>query len=272
MNLFENFRTVLRDPALGREYGGYLWSKLLHGGHARLTLASDVRLGGFSGFSEYHSCARFISAAERDFFYDHPFPEGSFIDVGANLGVVTLNLARRFPERPLYAFEPNPSTFRALESNLLLNRLPHVRAHQAAVAAEEGEVQFEAAPLNRGTTHIVKGAGKDVITVPCVALDRFAEREGLGEIAFLKVDVEGYETLVFQGAADLIGNHGIALVYYEICPELARLAGFDPQGPSRFLLERDYRLHTLNPDGSLRPVSLDRISQIESDNWIALAP
>ena len=73
-------------------------------------------------------------------------------------------------------------------------------------AADHGwSLTFEAHPKNRGTTRITTKSNQYAICVPCVALDSFARREGLASIAFLKIDVEGYEKLVLEGSKELIG-------------------------------------------------------------------
>ena len=44
-----------------------------------------LEIGGLSGFSEFHSRANFVNAAERRFLRDFPFDDGPILDVGANL-------------------------------------------------------------------------------------------------------------------------------------------------------------------------------------------
>ena len=62
-----NLKTVLKDPALGLEYAAYNLSRLAHSGKASRTLPGDIKVTGFSGFGEYHSCGRFIGPIEYEF-------------------------------------------------------------------------------------------------------------------------------------------------------------------------------------------------------------
>jgi hypothetical protein len=65
----------------------------------------------------------FVNDQERRFFSQLPLVDGTVLDVGANLGIVSVILARRFADRVIYAFEPNPTTYAALQDNLALNPL-----------------------------------------------------------------------------------------------------------------------------------------------------
>lgn len=103
-----------------------------------------------------------------------------------------------------------------------------------------------------------------------MALDSFLGDCGSKAIALLKVDVEGYETLVFRGASRLIESRKAALIYYEVCPELTRRAGFDPEGPSRLLTQNGYRLHRLNEKGKLVPADVAQVVDVVLENWIAV--
>ena len=163
--------------------------------------------------------------------------------------------------------------------NFIRNCCPNANAHRQAVAAHDGEVSFHADPVHRGTTHIVTSQtpsdrvannAKAVVRVPCLTLDSFVEKHGIEQVGLLKVDVEGYEKLVFQGAHRFLKCGHAKVIYYEVCPELARRAGFAPEEASSQLLENGYRLHSLNKNGLLQPAELKQIARVKVDNWIAI--
>lgn len=268
--ILDNVRTVLKRPSLGQEFIRYNLSKLTNGGQAVRTVAGDVKVTGFSGFSEYHSCAHFVSEAELQFLSNWPRPEGAVIDVGANLGIVTVLLARRFSDRAVHALEPNPSTYVTLRKNLALNGCSNAHAHALAAAGHDGVLMFEKNPVDRATTSITSADAPNAISVPCVSLDSFVRMHiGQEDIAFLKVDVEGHEKLVFGGAAAIIGNRRAAMIYFEVCPALAIRGGFAPAEAARFLERRGYRLNRVDEKGSLVPIKISEIANVILDNWIA---
>jgi hypothetical protein len=88
----------------------------------------------------------------------------------------------------------------------------------------------------------------------------------------LKVDVEGYEASVFQGAQKLLSEQRVGVVFFESCPALTRSAGFDPLTPSQMLLDYGYALYRVNADGELVPATLKEVHQEAIANWAALTP
>src|ERR1044071_5818244 len=152
--LIRNSKTLLKNPRMAREYLSYWGTKLTNSGRAVRKFPDGVMVTELSGFSEFHSCAEFVSPQEREFIYKRPMDEGEIIDVGANLGIVSFMLAERFPERVIHSFEPAPSTFRAFNANIELNSRANVRALQCAVADHDGEVSFSADPVGRATNSI----------------------------------------------------------------------------------------------------------------------
>jgi FkbM family methyltransferase len=277
MRSLRNAFNLVSDPKLARDYLRFRLNKIRSNGEIIRQFPEDnLTIGGLSGFSEFHSCANFISNAERKFLNRFSFADGPIIDVGANLGIFSLLLARRFPDRIIYAFEPNPSTFEAMRANLSRNRCPKVQAHQKAIASSDGEISFQANPVDRATTHIVVGDSPidhqeiPIVHVPSVTLDSFIESQPICEVALLKVDVEGYEEIVFKGAERLLSTGIAKTIYYEVDPARTRKAGFDPAAASRRLLAHRYKLHTPDDSGRLRPVELSHIEHVTCENWVAI--
>jgi len=197
MSLIKNVRTLLTSPATMKDYVLYHASKLSRG-RAEKCL-HGVRLSSFINFSEFHTCNA-VSHEERRFLESYEFGEGVILDVGANLGLVSLILAKKFPDRTIYPFEPNPSTFQALESNLKLNGINDVRCFELAISEHNGQAQFNADPRSRATNKITKEKDEHHVSVPCRTLDSFLEQYKIEKVALLKVDVEGHEQGIFEGA------------------------------------------------------------------------
>lgn len=263
-----NLKTAISHPGMCLDYAHYLASKLIHKGIAIRTLPGDIRVSNANGFSEFHALGHFLEPPERQFMEKFSFADGEIVDVGANLGVISLSLARRYPDRKVIAFEPNPTTFKGLCGNIQLNGLTNVTAEQSAVGASDGEVTFNADPHSRGLASISRD-GRFVERVRCVSLDSYSVSHGISEIALLKVDVEGYESLVFQGASRLLAGGRIRVIYYEVHPNASTKAGFAPMDATNRLLEAGYQISRLDSVGRLEPVNAESIDQVQSENWIA---
>jgi FkbM family methyltransferase len=136
---------------------------------------------------------------------------GEFLDVGANFGLLSFGLATHQDVR-FHLFEPNPQLIESIRKSM--ERYPSMRAKvtMAAVSDQDGAVLFQVEPQQTGTSHIISEGG---ISVPSVRLDTYLEETGIRSVHLLKVDVEGYELKVFQGAQRALEKHKIQAIYFE---------------------------------------------------------
>ena len=272
MRFVRNVSTLLRHPVLFREYLAFQRSRVTHKSEAVRTFPDGTRIGGVNGFSEFHALGTFVTDHEQNYFRSADLSAGTIFDVGANLGIVTCLLARRFPSARVDAFEPNPSSYRALTRNVELNGCTNIHARQVAVSDHSGTVLFSAHPHSRGTASITTAGDDYTSEVPCTTIDSYVRRENIGSVAFLKVDVEGYEELVFRGAENLLQSRAVSEIYYEVCPANCDRSGLDPAKPTQMLLDSGYRVFRFNLDGQLIAASLADVSATVLENWVALAP
>ena len=178
-----------------------------------------------------------------------------FWDVGANIGVMTLVAARRCAR--VVAFEPEPAARRRLEENIAMNALANVTVIPEALGARDGAGQMVRGPAtNLGMSRMASAGAADAFRIGVRAADSLLA-EGLPVPTLMKVDVEGAEGSVFEGAAKCLADRRLRAVAFEAAeeamrdgavPALAR-AGFvtrelgrsDPRagdGMSNFLAER----------------------------------
>jgi FkbM family methyltransferase len=268
--LIRNAMTLMRRPDIGAEYAKWLFQKYALRRAPVRTVRKDVVIGSYCNFGEYLSVRDFVGDDEYDFLQTHVFGDGAMIDVGANLGVVALILAARDPQREIYAIEPSPDTFASLQTNIALNGVKNVICEECAVSDKTGATSFNADPRSRAMASIARLDGPHNRMVAAVSLDDFVSKHQIERIALLKVDVEGYETLVFAGGAAVLGSLRPAVVYFEICPDLTLRAGFDPTSAARILLEHRYKLHRIGAQGALVPTGLEDVAATSLENWIAL--
>ena len=137
-------------------------------------------------------------------------PGDLFVDVGANVGSYTV-LASAAAGASSIAFEPGRSAASALMANVSLNRIEsRVEVNQAAVGDKAGSVSFTASEdtLN----HVVENANGDAVTVPMTTVDEsLAGRVPL----VMKIDVEGYESHVLDGAPRTLADSRLLAVIME---------------------------------------------------------
>ncbi len=114
------------------------------------------------------------------------------VDVGANIGYYLLMFERGVgPEGFIDAFEPSPENLVELEMNIRRNQLDNVRLFRMALGCSAGKTGLKAG-MNSGI--VAQGEGQ--FTTDMGALDDLLE----DRVDFVKIDVEGYEMNVLQGA------------------------------------------------------------------------
>lgn len=119
---------------------------------------------------------------------------GVFVDVGANVGLYALPLARAAgPLGRVFAIEAGPTARARLEANIALNEAANVAVIPQAVGDHTGEVRFNQDAANLGHSHI-SDAGE--IVVPLRPLAEVLSDAGVTRIDGLKIDVEGVEDRV----------------------------------------------------------------------------
>ncbi len=183
--------------------------------------------------------------------------DATILDVGANHGKMTRPLAK-LPGATVHAFEPVPYNFSLLTR--VTRGLGNVTLHNLALSDAPGTVSIyipvrPSQRISPGAAHMGNTAHADTFgtaTAPTVAeleistdtLDDTAEREGIHKLDFMKIDVEGAESLVVAGGARTIARHTPA-IYCEISDRCQNL-GKTPEDIVGPLHAMGYRLFAFN--------------------------
>ncbi|HXY09603.1 MAG TPA: FkbM family methyltransferase [Terriglobales bacterium] len=149
------------------------------------------------------------------------------IDGGAHVGETAVSFSDAFPEAVIYSFEPTLRSFEALQHNTRQN--PHIRPINAALGPETGRANLNVNNCSQ-TNSFLKAAAESRRWVPVewtattmtqevtvFALDDFVPNQLGSCVDLLKLDVQGYELMVLQGAKRLLTRGEIPLIYLEIC-------------------------------------------------------
>jgi FkbM family methyltransferase len=271
--LAHNARTVLANPAIGLAYSRWLLARRQGG----MTVATHfgARLSEFENFSNYWGTVRKIPSAEQ-FNFVASFLKGDnavCFDVGANIGSFTIILGKRSPDCWIHAFEPAPNTARILQLNVDHNHLPNVRVHQLAITDRDGIVRFSNEPAISQRNHIVTETAATIISceVAAASLDSFSRAHNIGRIDFAKIDCEGVEPLVLQGAKELLRNRQIGAVLIEVCPRNLQAYGFSIHSLVSEISEIPYAFHRFGADGTVgERVTGQQLVEIESEDLLLL--
>ena len=134
-------------------------------------------------------------------------PGDVVLDIGANVGVYTLTLAKNCsPEGRVLAFEPNPKLVDILSQLIEHNHLGNVVLHPVALGAEGADRELSVPSRNKGAGSLIRRSDTalwDSVVVPVRRLDDMLDVESVRPIRFIKLDVEGFEVDVCRGASKM---------------------------------------------------------------------
>jgi len=133
----------------------------------------------------------------------HLREDATIFDVGANIGVTAAILDAAAPRGRLYCFEPAPQNYPHLVATIEANGLVSCHPHQIALGASSGTVEFLANTQSGSASHLAldgRSLGGSNMRVRVMTTDEFARELRLARLDFMKIDVEGFELDVLEGA------------------------------------------------------------------------
>jgi FkbM family methyltransferase len=196
-------------------------------------------------------------------------------DVGGHVGYFTLFSASLVgPTGRVLTFEPNPENYERLTANIEVNEFHHVTAINRPVTADGSPMTFYTNQDNDGG-HALWDPGlypanfksrehKVEDTVETVTLsDAFAEHGASQPPKLIKIDTEGAETMVLEGAGDLLGPEGTPFVITELNNFGLEQLGSSQHELREMMFEVGYETFLLPFSGSL-PMLIPRTVDIQS--------
>lgn len=200
--------------------------------HPDCVISSALQYADWPEYHELQFCRRHLTKIQ------------GVIDVGANVGHVSLLLADLVKPENIYCFEPTPVTFKRLQENWRLNGWSSEHLHQLALGATATKmfIPNTASPVS---TNAVQPSQRnpDDVAIEVRPLDAMIPLWRGLEIGLLKIDVEGSEKEVFAGGKTLLS---------ELRPRLIMFESLDKQiepSVAECLAAARYRIFQLDRDG-----------------------
>jgi FkbM family methyltransferase len=171
--------------------------------------------------------------------------EDTFVDVGANVGSYTILASGVVGSRSIAA-EPVPVTFEVLKQNIQLNNLQKsVLALNIGIGSHADTLFFT---KDRDSTNRVVLEKKDnkniLVQVPVRSLDEILLNEQCPSL--IKIDVEGFEQEVINGASKILQNNQLKAVIIEL-NGAGKNYGFNDENIHQMLMSYNFSPHTYNP-------------------------
>jgi len=160
---------------------------------------------------------------------EHGTKAGIYVDIGANIGTCVMQMLARLDVAQVVAFEPSPANLFYM-TNSIFNRvqegdprvLKNLVLYPNAVGSERSMHTLYEQPGNAGNTGVnttVMGKKMNGVSVETVTLDEVFMSGGAPPyIRLMKVDAQGYEVRILQGAQRLLASGAVNAMHIEVAP------------------------------------------------------
>jgi FkbM family methyltransferase len=166
--------------------------------------------------------------------------DGLFLDIGANIGLYSIQIDLETGDNiHSIAVEASPKCFKYLVKNIKINNAKNIHCMRVAVAENvSSSVPFYEAPdLDMGMGSFSPQFHDDPIPVETTTIDMILKEGPDRQVRALKVDVEGYESKVFEGASRLLRGKEAPLICFEFMDWAERRAEGINVGDSQRVLK-----------------------------------
>jgi FkbM family methyltransferase len=178
-------------------------------------------------------------------------PGDTFLDIGANIGYLSAVAAGLVGKSgQVHSFEPVPAYFRRLQRLAELNPEYTIVANPCAAGEKEETAKIYVA-VEPGENTLVPGytsqdSLKECIDVPVIRLDRYIQSKGLSNVAFIKIDTEGFEFPVLLGLRGFFEQaERLPTIICEVDPRAERLLGHKPEDLANYMAQFGYEARSV---------------------------
>ncbi len=178
-----------------------------------LSEGTDLSLFLFGSFQKHVTKSELLSIPK----------DATIVDVGANFGLMSLPFAQLAPEGKVYSFEPTHYALAKIKRNLSLNPelAKHIEVINSFVSAKTTEnagiKAFSSWKVNNEKAEVMHpthlGAAKSADGVGSITLSDFCKKENLARLDFIKIDTDGHEYEVLQGAGEAIAKYRPQIIF-----------------------------------------------------------
>lgn len=216
----------------------------------------DLSLFLFGNFQSHVYQNKFVELKENDIIFD----------VGANIGIMSLQFAKKAKNGHVYAFEPTHYALNKLKRNLELNPdiAKNISINNCFISAKSDSnpniTAFSSWSLTKRTEkdhafHL--GTPMSAEGVPSIAMDDFVTSQKIDKLDFIKIDTDGHEYEVFQGAVNTITRLRPKIIF-ELGLYVMKEKNFDFDFYWKYFQDLNY---TMYDSSNLEKITLDNYSK-----------
>lgn len=165
-----------------------------------------------------------------------------FFDIGANIGWVSLNIAKLKKGVRIYAFEPIPQTFEALKKNIKINQVSNIKTYKFGFSDENKKATLYFNPKDSTTASAANlSQNEKVEKVQCrlIKMDDFTNKNHL-KVDFIKCDIEGAEIFALKGGIETINKYK-PIIFSEMLRKWSKKFNYSPNEIIKLLKDIGYK-------------------------------
>jgi FkbM family methyltransferase len=200
--------------------------------------------------------------------YDSPV----FLDIGTNIGLISLPILKKVPEVKIFGFEPGPTAYKSFATTIFANKLQDkIHLFNEALYKEVTTLSFYAhSDRDCGGDGIIDTKRAESLSteikVKTNTLDNWSKENNIPKIDVLKIDIEGAELYAFQGSIDFLKKYK-PIIFLEISIENLKVYPYKEIDILNFFKSNNYELF----DSKNKKCTIENISNLVTlnDTFIA---
>ncbi|HZG23536.1 MAG TPA: FkbM family methyltransferase [Chitinophagaceae bacterium] len=184
---------------------------------------------------------------------------GVFMDIGANIGAITLPVCRKRPDLQLLCIEASPKVFTYLNQNVRMNKLDNCILVNKAISDVDGQtVSFFSPPDQHGKGSLTPVFTDKAESVVTTTVDTLLGEHQIDSVDFIKIDIEGYEYYAFKSAEQLLRRKDAPVILFEFIDWAESHArNLTPGDAQRVLMDFGYSIYVFK-DGKPQGEPLEK--------------
>ena len=179
-------------------------------------------------------------------------PNGVFLDVGANIGSISLPVCRARPDVKVICAEASRFVFEYLEQNISINNIQNCTLINKAISDQDNKtIAFYTSDLfGKGSMAVSKN--KNTESIQTITLDTLIIQLGLNHVNLIKIDIEGYELFALKGLRSVLNSKNAPDIIFEFIDYAEESnSGVSAGSAQEYLIDLGYRLYSYQKGGKL---------------------
>ncbi|MBV4357853.1 FkbM family methyltransferase [Pinibacter aurantiacus] len=193
---------------------------------------------------------------------------GCFLDLGANIGAISTPVSAMRPDVKIVSVEAAPWIYAYLKNNIETNGLKNVHiVNKALFDKDDIEIDFYAPEVQFGKGSMAPVFTQNAVKVQAIKVDTLVRQFNIDKVDVIKIDVEGFESFVFNGATELLNRPVAPDIIFEFVDWAENsVPGIKVGAAQEVLLKAGYKLHRIDGD---KLTELKEIQTAGSGNMLA---